>query len=196
MSSDSGGKAADGVPTIIVKGGTSRGSYDREVQRRKADAEHRRQKQDAMYRRRDHARQHGDIARIGETSLLNQSSPRLVLNYLNADGSLRQQCKSEITVVPKKDRPNEWETVFALVCPRCLERGLPAGESQMLVRDSHRKFDIDERKKGTVIMLDYAWGYREPVVIAGTVTCHDVIRCSNYNCNYAVRIEDSKVIEV
>lgn len=187
---------ADGVPTIIVKGGTTSGRHDREMQRRKADAERRRGVQDAMYRRRDLAKTQGGVARIGETLLLNQGSPRLVLNYLNADGSLRQQCKSEITVVPKKDRPNEWETVFALVCPRCLERGLPAGESQMLVRDSHRKFDIDESKKGTVIMLDYAWGYREPVVIAGTVTCHDVIRCNNYNCNYAVRIEDSKVIEV
>jgi hypothetical protein len=196
-------ESAGGV-TIIVKGGTTSSRYDREIQRRRVDAEQRREEQNRMYRQRREAPSRGAASRIGEAALINQSSPRLVLNYLNADGSLRQQCKSEITVIPIKDRQNEWETMFALVCPKCLARGLPMGEAQMLVRDTHRKFHIRETRnpakglpgKGDVVMIEYAWGIREAVKVAGTVTCEDIIRCSNHNCNYAVRIEDSKVREV
>jgi hypothetical protein len=195
MSSDDGEKA-ESVPTIIIKGGTTSGRYDREIARRKADAEQRRGVQDAMYERRAKSQTAGDLARIGESSFLTQGSPRLVLDYLNSDKTIRQQCKSEITMVPMKDDPTQLDMMFALVCPRCLERGLPAGESQMLVRNSHREFALDERKKGSVVMLEYTWGFREPVVIAGTVTCKDIIRCANHNCGYAVRIENSKVVEV
>lgn len=205
MSSAEDGKGAvEASTTIIVKGGTTSSRYDREMARRKQSAERRRKAQDDMYRIRAEARERGEMARIGTQAFINEASPRLVLHYMNRDGTIRQDCKSEITMVPKISRPSELEATFALVCPRCLARDVPMGEAQMLVREGHRPFTIREERnqakglpgKGDVVMLEYGWGVKEPVMIAGTVSCHDIIRCNNVNCDYAVRIEDSKVWEV
>jgi hypothetical protein len=184
-----------GVPIGLVRGGTTTSSYDKLVASQEQDAKRRRAGQDAMYAVRARRRRLGEMVRLGSLSFVNQTTPRLVLNYLNADRTVRQQCVSELTLIPAADRPNEWVLTFTLVCPRCVARGVPQGQAQMFVRDEHRKFWIDERKKGTV-QVEYAWGWREAIYIAGTVTVQDIIRCDNYNCNYAVHIEDSNVLEV
>lgn len=185
----------------LVRGGTTRASYDAEMKRRSYEAEQRRAHQDRAYAIQEQAQGHsGEVARIGSLGLINATSPRLVLSYLNRDRSVRQQCKSEITMIPVEGRPNEWQTMFAMVCPKCVARGVPQGEAQMLIRDSHRKFTLDERFKGQVEVVEYHFpdgtAYRERVVIAGKVSVHDIVRCDNYNCDYACRIENSNVIEV
>jgi len=189
-----------GVPVVIVKGGTSTGAYDREREKRKADAEMRRAQLDeqmAAGRQGATVDQSGfTLARLGSARMVTEHSPRLVLYYMNRDHTVRQECKSEITTTEHPTDPARLDMTFALVCPRCLERGEPQGESQMLVRESHRKFWIDERTKGSVIALRDPWGNLDPVIICGTVTVQDIVRCKNYNCNYAVRINDSKVYEV
>jgi len=183
-------------PTVIMKGGTSSSKYDKEVRLREADAKRRRDLEARRFAavRNSHKSQQPTTARMGSHSLINQSSPRLVLYYLNKDGSVRQECKSEITMIGGPT-PGEMDTIFALVCPACLARGVPQGEAQIMVRNSHRKFDIDDRKKGVVVLRDPFTGAPDPVIVCGTVTVHDTIRCSNYNCNWAVKIGDSKVRE-
>jgi hypothetical protein len=183
------------VPTVFVKGGTTTSSYDKEIKRREVDAERRRAVQDAMYATRARGQRLGEMVRLGSLAFVNQTTPRLVLSYLNADKTVRQQAISEVTLVPKEDEPNKWVTTFTMVCPRCVARGVPQGEAQMFIRDEHRKFWIDERRKG-VVTVEYAWGVRQTVFVAGVVTVQDIVRCSNYNCDYACRIDQSNVIEV
>lgn len=189
-----------GVPTVIMKGGTSSSSYDKEMAKRNADAERRRALQDeqaAVAAQGAKVDKDGfSLGRLGSARMVTQQSPRLVLYYMNKDKSVRQECKSEITFYEHPTKPGEMDMMFAMVCPRCLERGIAQAESQMLIKAAHRKFWLDEKLKGQIVALRDPWGNLDPVLICGTVTVQDVIRCANYNCNYAVRINDSKVYEV
>jgi len=191
-----GGFRIGGAPLGMVKGGTTPASYDAEMNRRREDAERRRDHQDRAYAWQTQAQKHGEAAKLGSMMFMDRGSPRLVLYYMAKDGTVAFECKSEITLVPDEEKPTQWQTMFAMVCPKCVARGVPQGESQMLVRDTHRRFWLDERRKGEIVMLKYTWGFRESVILAGTVTVQDVVKCSNFNCDYAVRIEDSKVYEV
>ena len=100
----------------------------------------------------------------------------------------------------REGKQNEWEIMFAMVCPRCVARGVPQGQSQMLIRNTNRKFSLDERLKGTIVVLEHDYGdgfpFKEPVIIAGVVTVHETVRCDNHNCTFACRIENSNIIEV
>ena len=185
-----GGVAA---PTVIMKGGTTSSRYDNEMAKKQADADKRRQHQDTqMALAQKQAGADGSIARLGSHRMVGSDSPRLVLQYLNRDGSVRQECISEITHV-NGSKPGELDMMFSLVCPKCLERGLPQGECQLFVKNSHRKFYLDTRKAGPR-RVESAFG-AQVVLVCGTVTTDDIIRCSNFNCTWAVRIDDSKVTE-
>lgn len=180
-------------PVVFTKGGTSSGRYDREIAKKKANAEKRRKHQDtqmSIAQRQGGA--DGSVARLGSHRMVSGESPRLVLRYLNRDRSVRQECISEITHVGG-DKPGEVDMMFSLVCPKCLERGLPQGESQLFVRKSHRNFDINMTKAGPR-RVDTPQG-PQVVLVCGEVTVNDIIRCSNYNCTWTVRIIDSNVSE-
>ncbi len=195
-----GGLTIAGVPVGIVKGGTTSSSYDAELQRRKADADARRAHQDMDYATQATAAQQGVAARLGTMGLINRASPRLVLKYLARDKTVRQECLSELTMVPDAADPKKIDLMFTMVCPKCVARGVPQGESQMMIKDSHRKFTVDERKKGTLVMVEFHYGdgivRKRPVIIAGEVTVNDIVKCDNYNCDYKCRIDKSNVIEV
>lgn len=182
------------APTVIIKGGTSSSSYDQLMAKKAHDAEQRRAHQDRQVAAASAAQgQNGVVARLGSRKFVTSESPRLVLRYLNPDRSIKQECISEVTHV-NGAKQGELDIMFSLVCPKCLERGIPQGEAQLFVRDSHRKFFLDPTKSGPVA-VDTAFG-RQVVNVCGVVTVRDVVRCSNYNCNWSVRIEDSNVIEV
>lgn len=189
--------AAPAAPVVIMKGGTTSAAYDREMAERKASAEQRRDAEERRHAAQGvHSGPEGvDVGRIGSHSFLS-GAPRLILYYMNRDKTVRQECKSEITFYDHPREIGKMDMMFAMVCPRCLERGLPQGECQMLVRESHRKFWIDDRKKGELVMLEDPWGRPDPVIICGTVTVEDIVRCNNFNCDFAVRIADSCVYEV
>jgi len=182
-------------PTVIMKGGTTSSRYDNLLAERKADAEERRAHEDWVADKVEHAHEEGALARIGEQKFLTQESPRLVLLYMNRDGSVRQECISEITMYPIPGSfTGELDIMFTLVCPKCLERGVSSGDSQLMVQNRHRKFHRDERQKKVVqVMTPFG-----PQIVHQdcTVTVDDIVRCSNYNCTWAVRIADSKVYEV
>ena len=184
------------APVVIVKDGTTSTDQDRLNHAQRVDAERRRAAD-------DHARavpggvklddRGFRIHRVGALDLLNGSSPKLVLHYRNADGSIRQACESEIT--QEDDGRGGLVTMFAMVCPKCVGRGVAMGHAQMLIRDSHRKFHLDTSKAGPRV-LEYSYGFRKELVVAGTVTCDDVIKCDAAGCGYRVRIDDSNVWEV
>jgi hypothetical protein len=181
--------------TLIIKGGTSTSATDRDNEWRRHDAEKRRKEQDAMYAVRDTAAQRGDAVHLGSHQFVNETSPKLVLDYLNRDGSIRQQAISEITMPPLEGGADgQLDMMFTMVCPRCVARGVPMGNAQMMIRNSHRKFFLDERTKG-VKTVEFAWGQRQVVVVAGTVTVQDLIKCDNVNCDFRCRIDKSQVRE-
>jgi hypothetical protein len=180
-----------GLPTVIMRGGTTSSRQDAEYARHRVDAERRRREDDRQRDQRSGARQTQEgfeIARQGAMRMVTQASPKLVLHYMNRDGSIRQDCESEITQIPEG---NGFCTMFAMVCPRCVERGVPQGMAQMMVRDNHRKWHLDTRHAGKVDLVD-AWGEKRPVIVAGTVSCDDLIKCDN-GCGYVVRIHNSEV---
>jgi hypothetical protein len=182
-----------GAPTIIMKGGTTSSRYDNEMAKKQADADKRRQHQDTqMAIAQKQSGADGSVARLGSHRMIGNDSPRLVLQYLNRDRSIRQECISEITHV-NGAKPGELDMMFSLVCPKCIERGLPQGECQLFVKNSHRKFHLDTRKAGPR-RVESAFGV-QLVLVCGTVTVDDIIRCSNFNCTWSVRIDDSKVVE-
>lgn len=182
------------APEIIVRGGTTSARYDQEMARRRLDAERRRRLED---RRHVQARAGAQmtpegftVARIGQRGISTES-PRLVLNYLNKDKTIRQQAIGEITQLAMPS--GELATMFTMVCPACVSRGVPQAEAQMMINDKHRKFYLDERKRGPV-RLDTPDGPLV-VIICGTVSVDDRIRCNNVNCGYSCRINDSNVYE-
>jgi hypothetical protein len=187
-----------GVPLGIVKGGTTSFRYDQEMKKKAAEAEARRNAEEERFQAAREGVQGTEeglvAARLGNYSMVNNTTPRLVLFYMNKDGSIRQECKSEITMLPDP-LGGPLDMMFALVCPKCLERGLPQGECQIMVRNSHRKFWLDTTKAGVIVLRDPFAGVPDPVIVSGTVTVEDRVKCSNYNCTWSVKIDNSKVWE-
>lgn len=163
------------------------------------------------------------MARIGESAFLDQSNPRIVLHYMEKTvrgmltgilwkEHIRQDAVCEI-IEDTKATPEEIERwrknygekpmVLIMVCPRCMARGVPMGESQMLIQQTHRMWTLHRKGdmskglpgQGEIEMVEYGWAGKDPIIVAGTVSTHGVIKCDNVNCNYAVRIDHSRVFE-
>jgi hypothetical protein len=195
------------APLGLVKGGTTSAAYDEMLKASEWDANRRRATADRQAQIAQRGARQGEAARLGSTSFL-RGAPRAVFFYLNRDGTIRQECVSEITMI-EGNEPGKLDLMFTIVCPRCLERGVPQGHSQCQVRSSHRRFHIREDPhtikmgtervllgKGQVVKLSTPDGQPWPVIVCGSITCDDVIRCDNYNCDWAVRIDESRVYEV
>lgn len=191
----------EGAPTlgasplqIIVKGGTTSSRHDkaREEQKRVTELGRAHQdKQMAAAAVGDRMTKEGFVSsHLTSLRMMDAGSPRLVLFYLNKDKTVRQECVAELVVAADGD------SLFTMVCPRCLERGEPHGSAQVMVRHSHRKFHLDTRTAGSIVMLTDPFGKPFQVRICGTVTCEEILRCSNVGCTWQVQISDSKVHEV
>jgi len=122
--------------------------------------------------------------------MMDKGAPRVVFYYLRRDKTIRQQCIGEIAITP------EGEEFFTMMCPRCFERGEPADSCQVMVRKSNRRWELDVRKQGTIVLLEDPEGKPFQVRICGTIWCDEILRCMNVGCTWAVKVEDSKVEEV
>ena len=167
-----------GVPMALVKGGTTSSSYDRAMQKSAHDENVRRAHADKQAAIAARPKGPGEIARLGDNSFM-RGAPRAVFFYLNRDGTVKQECVSEVTMVEGAG-PGQMDLMFTIVCPRCLERGVPQGQAQCQVRSSHRRFHIREDRhvvkmgteqvalgKGEVVQLTTPWGHhfrRTPAV--------------------------------
>lgn len=180
-------RAGGMAPQVIVRGGTMSSRQENDMKAFEANSNQRRAQQDQQ--QQIAAGQHGpgSVASMRSRQLITQDSPRLVLWYKKHD----QYCLSEITLVAKPGGGG-METMFTLVCTRCLERGVPQGQAQLQIRESNRSFSIDDTKQGPKRV---EFGSMSQVVQqCGTVTVKETVRCSA--CSAAYRIVDSKVEEV
>lgn len=193
------------APMGIVVGGTMSSGREREIAEHEYRAELGRKKQDQMYALSQQGFHRGGLARVTSMALMDRGSPKLVLRYMTSvrDKSVRQDCIAEIMNEFKDGEPDPF---FMMVCVKCLERHVPHGQCQMKIQNSHRRFHLDSRpfpegvagKTEKLFVVGENPG--EPdrpvwVMLAGTVTVDDIVRCNN-GCGYAVRIEQSKVWEV
>ena len=177
------------APQVIVRGGTLSSSQENLIKQHEHDANVRRDAEDQRAQIAATQQGPGSMASMRSRKLITQDSPRLVLYYKKFD----QFCLSEITMVARQDGPG-MESMFTLVCTKCcFERGIPQGQAQLQIRESHRKFSIDDTKRGPR-RVEFA-GRAQIVQQCGTVTVEDVVRCPT-NCGWRVRIIDSKVEEV
>lgn len=179
------------APMVIMKGGTTSSAYDRQLAIEKAAGEqgraHQAKQQRAAAFGAGHTKDGFVHASLTSLPMFDTTSPRVVLYYLNVDKTVRQECVSELAVL------GDGDTIFTLVCPKCLERGVSAGQAQMMVRKSHRKWELDMRRQGEVIRLRDPDGKPFGVKICGTINMDETVRCANAHCTWAVRIADSKV---
>ena len=184
--------AKETFPTIIVKdSAVLPDSFQNEMRAREENAKARRAHQDTQASMsKQGVGEDGSVSRLGNNNFIKNDAPRLVLTYRQYNN---QQCISEATMVPKLDKPSEVEMMFTLVCMKCIIRGVPMAEAQLMVRESHREFWIDDRPQHKKPQVVEHIGVVNP---AGVVSAKDVIRCSNFACGWAVKINDSIVEEV
>jgi len=176
----------------IVKNGTTSTKYDVEVAKSKSESEERRKTQDNFI---NIAKKHKSINEVADIQSRNLTGPEnhLVFHYMTKDGSIKDTCSSNLIAQPMEGR-SDMDLMFDIVCPDCIARGIPQDQAQMLVRNSNRKFTFDERPQ---LMVTFDEGYlpiEQPV--CGTISSEETIRCNNYNCTFACKIEDSKVWRV
>ena len=196
---------------IMVQGGTRSSRYEQQRAERRHRSEASRDYQDTLAtatRRQDHrttAKLFGmdaSEAGVGVSNLSTHSSsmrgtPKLLLRYMNRDRTMKQECISQVIQLPNPQFPNNIELAFDMVCVRCLEAGEEHGAAQMLIKQSHRKFWVDDTLSGTLVTAEMPDPNGNPIVLvlAGTITTQDIVRCSN-NCGFSVRIDNSEVWQV
>jgi hypothetical protein len=166
------------APVTIMKGGTLSSDYERLIQAKKREAELRRAQSDAERK----------IASVpitqggGLLREMDMGTPRRnlvgVVQLVNTANTHERFMQVDIV-----DGESNGQVVrtLVLVCPLCVERGLPMDQAQISIRDDHRKWYLDERTRGTV--------FTDPVTfqvypLAGTIVGPGPYRCSAYNCGH------------
>lgn len=175
------------APQVLVRGGTMSSKQTNDIARFEANSNQRRSQQEQQKQIASAQHGPGSVASLRSRRLITQDSPRLVLWYKKHE----QYCLSEITTVARSSGVG-MEMMFTLVCTKCLERGVPQGQAQLQIRESHRNFSIDDTKRGPK-RVEFG-SVNQVVQQCGTVTVEDTVRCGA--CGWAVRIVDSKVEEV
>ncbi len=182
-----------GVPIdVFVRGGTTSDAWDQQKARQYAQSDALRAAQDGRYQAIDEAQGKPNIATgMLSRQLLSRANPKVVIEYVYGDAALNRECLAEIALAPLPDNPDESEMVLVLVCPHCLKRTGRMDDSQVMIRESHRKFWLDDTKKR--VWHNHADGSVH--MLAGNVTLKDRVKCTALGCAWAFRIDDSKLRE-
>lgn len=182
-----------GMPLdVFVRGGTTTTAWDLEKQRQYAQSDELRAAQDRRYQAIEDAKGKPNIAAgMLSRQLLGRGNPLTVIEYVYGDSALNQECLAEIAVAAKVDNPDESEMVLLLVCPYCLRRTGRMDDSQVVIRESHRKFWLDTKKAR--LWRNHVDGSVHP--LAGNITLADRVKCTALGCTWRFRIDDGKLRE-
>jgi hypothetical protein len=165
-------------PIIIVKGGSTPASYDKEIHELEADAEKRRDEQDEARKLCSKPVEEGGGQLYNKWFGHPKDDPKVLIKMVNSKGETEYEMLCELVV---EELATSMSLIF--VCPDCVERGIPQGQAQVRVNDKHRKFFLDDRTKGQPIMFD-----GEVYVSAGLITDSETLRCSNFQCGFKCKI--------
>lgn len=178
----------------FVRGGTTSSAWDAEKARLHHESDQRRAHQDKQYDAIDAAQGSLDTkaAMLSRGSVNSRTNPKVVIEYVYNDSVLNREALCEVAMVPHPEDSSQPDMILVLVCPRCLERTGRQDDAQLVIRESHRKFWLD---------TDKASIWYNPIDgsvhnLAGTITVQDRCQCSALGCQWAFRIDDSKLREV
>ncbi len=171
------------APVVIMKNGTTSSAFDKEVHRASVDAERRRQEQDADRQAASVGIEQGGAVRKTLDMGLPGNHPVAVLWCPTRDGS-----RERFMVCDLVDGEADGEVILTLVmiCPRCMDRGVPMDQAQMSIRTNHRVWYLDTKTKGLP--------FRDPDtqelhILAGTITGPGPYTCSGMGCGFKFSID-------
>lgn len=190
-----------------VKGGTTSARHDEQVARQRADAEYRRAEED---RRRALARDNplDDVARVMQTgNAIRQREMQLGGDsYAQVVLGVKMPKESELVFLQTAELfspMGDSELMLQMCCMRCIYRfGRTMSEAQTRIRQSHRDFSIDQRKRDQRkpnpllgICAGDIWvnpeDPNEVITVAAMVTTHGWQTCDALGCGWQFRIDDS-----
>jgi hypothetical protein len=197
-----------GAPkSVFVKGGTTSSAHDKAVKAQWLESERRRAEADMERRIADVPIEKGGGVQF--TNQLNTQDERdlqtgkVELFFVNSRGEQEYEsgeplrCLADVIVPDKPERPSE--LMLIMICPKCKERGLPADQAIIQIRQSNREWDLDQRRVGEPIIWD-EWvdgpdglrrKKREVYLSAGIVRDGEKFTCPR--CNWRAVIDDNKV---
>ncbi len=171
------------APVVLMKGGTTSSAFDAEVRRASLEAEARRAEQEQDRAAADVPIEQGGAMRRTLDMGLPGRHPVAVLWCPTRDGTRERFMTCEVT---EAESNGEVVLTLIMVCPRCVERGIPQDQAQMQIRSNHRAWYLDTRTRGHVFK-DPDSG--ELHVLAGTVTGPGPYTCAAFNCGFKFSID-------
>ena len=169
--------------TSFVRGGTVTAAYEQQMQVKKADAARRRAEEEERHK----TTLVDPNARISTTKLGGAGShASIVLEIQTSDGTPEEFIICELTV--DRDDPLGLGLMLIVCCPFCAIR-YGSDEAQMTIRSRHRKFELDERRKGELWVnpLDHS----QFVTLAGAIHLTEAVTCPGLGCARRFKIDNS-----
>ena len=173
-----------------VKGGTRSSRRDREIAETEADAEHRRNVQDQERAIASIPIEQGGGKMFSHHFGHPTDDTKILVKFVNSKKETDFELLCDIGVSGNADF-----LYFQFPCPDCVSRGVPQGQCQLLVRDNHRKWSLDDRTKGEIIR----WRDDDGLQIyysAGRIKDTEILQCSNDGCSLCVKIHDNMMYRV
>lgn len=184
------GAVSHDAPMVFVKGGTTTSAYDAMIASQKADAERRRGIQDAQFKA---TREDPLAARMNSMKLGGQqSSAMVVLAIKHAKDQLFLDW-----IICEVIQHGPDELVLNMACPSCHAKN-PGIEPDFKIHQSNRRWHLDPRppKWMREVGSDRIWMNpkdQSTVLVAGSVTTDDWIRCPGLGCTWVFKIDDSVI---
>jgi hypothetical protein len=176
----------------FVKGGTTTSRHDNWMAASEADAKKRRAEADAE---RKIAQEHGihqgnpgDLASLYSNQFTDH--PEVMKAYVPLEYMARRGREVDYLgvgdIIMAQDPAFDDELTLMIFCPKCRDRGLPAGHCIIHLRQSNRSWHLDTRKAGELFVWE-----GQPMRSAGTVMDGEAFTCAR--CAWRARIDNNRV---
>jgi len=182
-----------GAPDSFVKGGTTSSAHDALMAFRREEEERRRRVDDLEKQKVQEAGLHtgraDELATRYSHSFTDHSEIAVAcvpLFFMGAGGKEVELYGTADIIIPN-DPKFEGERVLVLFCPKCVGRGMLQSHCIIQVRQSNRRWFLDERKAGEMFIDCEGVPQRS----AGAVMDSDRIVCGR--CDWAAKIHNNRV---
>jgi hypothetical protein len=188
------------APDILVRGGTTSSTEDRERAIRKADAERRRKVIDEQYAV---TRTHPGEAKMSSMRLGAPDGQYAIVLWVKEGRNLepREFMLCELSAQPKGDEPGDVELVLLVACMRCItRRHRPVAECNLTIRQTNRPFTLEQKPPKWLVdrWKGSLWinpdNRSETCQVVGTIHMHERAHCAE--CNWTFVIDDSVLITI
>lgn len=183
-----------GLPLdVFVKGGTTTARHDRKMAEMTADLKRRQAEADEDKRTaRERGIHHGDVNDIASlqthefTDHPEISKAYVPLMYMSPNGKEVDMYGMGDIIMPQ-DPAFPDELALIIFCPKCRDRGLPAWDCIITIRQSNRSWFLDRRRAGELFVDPDG----KPQYSAGLVCDGEKFHCPR--CTWAASIDKNRV---